>query len=188
MNYGKIILEREEFVALEQKDEATYAIRAIVHEFEDERVDCIEAIVYHEPTQEDYDALNASYLEDLKRSVLKAIEEYDKSEAVNGFVIGGVTAWLDKDTRVGLVNLLDSQKAEGHTETTLWLNGAPIVLGVDAALSMLRRLEVYAGQCYNQTEAHKAAITELTTASDVDAYDYTAGYPQHPVFTIDTAE
>lgn len=170
---------------MEQKDEATYAIRAIVHEFEDERVDCIEAVVYHEPTQSDYDALHASYLADLKKSAIKAIEEYDVSEAINSFVIGGVTAWLDKATRVGLVNLLDSQKAEGQTETTLWLNGTPIVLGVDAALGMLHRLEVYAGQCYNQTEAHKAAIAGLATADEVDAYDYTSGYPQHPVFTVE---
>ena len=155
-----------------------------MHEFEDERVDCIEAVVLHEPTQADFDAMNASYLEDVKRSVLIAITEYDLSSNVNGFVLGGVEAWLDKATRVGLVNLLDSQKAEGQAETTLWLNGTPIVLGVDAALSMLRQLEIYAGLCYNKTEAHKAAIAQLTTAAEVEAYDYTAGYPERPIFEV----
>ena len=49
---------------------------------------------------------------------------------------------------------------------------------------MLSALEVYALQCYNVTEEHKAAVNALTTIEEVDAYDYKTGYPEKLSFDV----
>jgi hypothetical protein len=49
---------------------------------------------------------------------------------------------------------------------------------IDFAKDFLAKLEVYAGQCYLQTQKHLIAIKELKTVEDIINYDYTAGYPE----------
>ena len=112
----------------------------------------------------------------------REIAEYDTSDNVNIFEIGGVRAWLDKATRVGLKNSLVVEQEAGHETTTLFLNGIALTLPVKKAVTMLDELELYAIECYRQTEVHKAAVAALSVIEDVEGYDYTAGYPQHPVF------
>ena len=60
----------------------------------------------------------------------------------------------------------------------LWLGGIKLVVGCDKAIQLLSALEMYALECFNVTESHKAAVSELTTIEEVEAYDYKAGYPK----------
>lgn len=119
-----------------------------------------------------------------KRVKIADIIRYDVSEHVNVFEIGGQQAWLDKATRVGLVNSLTIEKAAGHTDSTLYLDGHALILSVDDALAMLAQLELYAIECYRTTESHKASVLAMSDINDVKGYDITAGYPQHPVFNV----
>lgn len=112
-----------------------------------------------------------------KREVLKKIEDYDTSPAVNGFMLNGATVWLDKATRVGLMNSTNIAKSMGETTTTLWLGGTQMTVSCDKAIQLLSALEMYALQCYNVTAAHKKAVSELTSIEEVEKYDITAGYP-----------
>lgn len=105
------------------------------------------------------------------------IERYDKSSAVNQFFIGDTAMWLDKDTRTGLKLRFEAEIAMGKTDTTLWADGVQYPLSLETAIQMLYALEVYASMCYDQTQAHLAAIDALTTIEDVEVYDYTTGYP-----------
>lgn len=125
-----------------------------------------------------------SALEQAKKAVIRKIDEYDTSLDVNSFYLNGVQAWLDKSTRVGLMNSLSIEKEAGKTESTLWFNSISIVINIDAAIQMLSSLEIYALACYNKTAEHKVAIEALTTVEEVKAYDYTAGYPEKLTFTI----
>ena len=43
-------------------------------------------------------------LDELKDMKIAEIKTYDQSDAVNSFMLDGKQIWLDKDTRVGLVN------------------------------------------------------------------------------------
>ena len=43
-------------------------------------------------------------LEEAKEMLLAEIDAYDTSSAVNGFMLNGLLVWLDKATRVGLMN------------------------------------------------------------------------------------
>ena len=116
-------------------------------------------------------------LDGVKSLKLREISAYDKSEAVNSFSVEGEQMWLDKATRVGLMNSVSIEKASGKKETTLWFGGKPYVIDIDKAIAMLSALEIYALACYNVTEQHKARVSELTDIEAVLAYDYTADYP-----------
>ena len=113
-----------------------------------------------------------------KREVLKQIEAYDTSSAVNGFTLNGSLVWLDKATRVGLMNSTNIAKATGSANTTLWLGGERMVVPCDKAIQLLSALEMYALSCFNVTASHKAAVEAMTTLDEVLAYDYKKGYPE----------
>lgn len=119
-----------------------------------------------------------------QRKVLSAIAAYDTSSAVNAFILNGQKVWLDKATRVGLMNSTTIAKAMGQTTTTLWMGDAKLVVDCDKAIQLLSALEMYALECFNITAAHKKAVTEMTTLEDVLGYDYTGGYPQKPTMEV----
>ena len=113
-----------------------------------------------------------------QKMVLAEIEKHDTSSAVNGFILNGQRVWLDKATRVGLMNSTTIAKAMGQPTTTLWLGDAKLVVECDKAIQLLSALEMYALECFNVTAVHKKAVAEMSTVESVLAYDYTAGYPE----------
>ena len=117
-------------------------------------------------------------LEQAKVEKIAEITAYDTSDKVNGFVLNGAVVWLDKATRVGLMNSTTIAKASGQETTTLWLGGMKLVVDCDKAIQLLSALEMYALECFNVTASHKQAVSELTTIEEVEAYDYKAGYPK----------
>ena len=119
-----------------------------------------------------------------KREILKQIEAYDTSSAVNGFVLNGAVVWLDKATRVGLMNSTTIAKAMGQATTTLWLGDTKLEVGCDMAIQLLSALEMYALECFNVTAAHKRAVAELTDIGEVLSYDYTKGYPEKLMMNV----
>lgn len=119
-----------------------------------------------------------SPLEAAKTQKLSDISAYDTSSAVNGFVLNGQTVWLDKATRVGLMNSTNIAKAMGSETTDLWLGGTKLTVGCDKAIQLLSALEMYALECFNVTAAHKKAVEGMKTVDEVLAFDYTKGYPE----------
>ena len=117
-------------------------------------------------------------VEEAKEMLIADITAYDTSSAVNGFVLNGAVVWLDKDTRVGLMNSTTIAKAAGQQTTTLWLGGIKLVVDCDKAIQLLSALEMYALECFNVTASHKQSVSELTTIEEVEAYDYKSGYPK----------
>ena len=117
----------------------------------------------------------------LKQAKVEKIAEitaYDTSDKVNGFVLNGLLVWLDKATRVGLMNSTTIAKAAGQQTTTLWLGDVKLEVDCDKAIQLLSALEMYALECFNVTAAHKAAVTDLKTIKEVEAFDVTADYPK----------
>lgn len=113
-----------------------------------------------------------------QKMVQEQIDKYDTSPSVNGFMLNGQRVWLNKDTRVGLMNSTAIAKAMGKTTTTLWFGGMQIEVNCDKAIQLLSALEMYALECFNVTAAHKKAVAELNTVEEVLGYDYTKGYPE----------
>ena len=117
-------------------------------------------------------------LEQAKVEKIAEITAYDTSDKVNGFVLNGAVVWLDKATRVGLMNSTTISKSVGQKTTTLWLGSMKLIVDCDKAIQLLSALEMYALDCFNVTASHKQAVSELTTIEEVEAYDYKVGYPK----------
>ena len=117
-------------------------------------------------------------LEKAKKEKLEAILAYDTSSDVNGFILNGNKVWLDKGTRVGLMNSIQITRDMGQDTTTMWFDGYKLEVRCDMAIMLLSSLEMYALECFNVTASHKQAVSELTTIEEVEAYDYKVGYPK----------
>ena len=122
--------------------------------------------------------MDALKLKQAKVDKIAEIAAYDTSSSVNGFMLNGLLVWLDKATRVGLMNSTTIAKASGQQTTTLWLGGLKLVVDCDKAIQLLSALEMYALECFNVTASHKQAVSELTTIEEVETYKYKSGYPK----------
>lgn len=120
----------------------------------------------------------ATVLQAVKSSMLADITAYDSSASVNAFLLNGMQVWLDKATRVGLMNSTTIAKNMGQEKTTLWLGSYQLEVDCDKAIQLLSALEMYALECFNVTAAHKKAVGELDNIEAVLTYDYRAGYPE----------
>lgn len=123
------------------------------------------------------EGLGSEPLEYMKKAMLAYIEKYDASSSVNSFLLNGMEVWLDKATRVGLMNSTSIAKSMGQEKTTLWLGSYQLEVDCDKAIQLLSALEMYALECFNVTAAHKKAVSELDNIEGVLTYDYKAGYP-----------
>ena len=113
-----------------------------------------------------------------KEMLTREITAHDTSSSVNGFKLNGLTVWLDKDTRMGLMNSTTIAKNMGQQTTTVWFGGISLTIPCDTAIGMLSALEMYALACFNVTAGHKAAVAALTSVDEVVAYDFTVNYPE----------
>lgn len=123
-------------------------------------------------------------LEIAKSEKIAQITAYDTSEVVNSFTLDGDVRWISRDDRISTMNSTTILKNAGVETTTQWFDGQKYTLSCDTLIQMLQALEIYALACYNVTEEHKAAVNALTTIEEVDAYDYTTGYPQRLAFEV----
>lgn len=128
------------------------------------------------PSSSAHDA--TAVLEAAKTEVETAITAYDSSSAVNAFMLNGIQVWLDKATRVGLMNSTSIAKNMGQEKTSLWLGSYQLEVDCDKAIQLLSALEMYALECFNVTAAHKKAVSELDNIEAVLTYDYKSGYPE----------
>jgi hypothetical protein len=129
-----------------------------------------EEYIEPEPTPE-------QLLQRAKASKIAELEAYDASEEVNSFEVKGKTMWLDAQTRQQLRISLDAMQQAGRENVTKWFDGEKYAYPIDVWYYMLGLVEVYASDALNVTESHKAAINALDDIEDVEAYDYTVGYP-----------
>ena len=113
-----------------------------------------------------------------KQYIIEEIIRYDSSKEVNEFYIQGIPVWLDKATRAGLMLRFNSELALKKDTTTLWYEGQSFTLPLNTAMQMLYALEVYASECYDNTQLHLANVEKLETLEELKEYDYRVGYPE----------
>lgn len=187
VNFVKTFIPVKDFVAVEKVGNKMLVRFDAVKDADMDAYSCVEGSVsaseYNEQEmRREYGAWKQKWAEKAlvlaKKAKIAEIAAYDTSSSVNGFVLNGLLVWLDKATRVGLMNSTTIAKASGKQTTTLWLGGLKLVVDCDKAIQLLSALEMYALDCFNVTAAHKKAVSELTTIEEVEAYDYKTGYPK----------
>ena len=117
-------------------------------------------------------------LEEAKHEKILAIDGYDQSDNVNVFYLGGNPMWLTREERTQIDESISAYEGMGAESMTKYFGGVPFTFTLVQWKQMLNALIVYASEALNVTESHKAAVNALTTIEDVDAYDYTIGYPE----------
>ena len=121
-----------------------------------------------------------------KKAKIAEIAAYDTSDKVNGFILNGMLIpWSKNDPnspnvekRMGLRQNIADKVALGEENIAIWLKGMSFTMPCAQAEVLMRSIENYAYECFNVTASHKAAVGELTTIDEVEAYDYKAGYPK----------
>lgn len=116
-------------------------------------------------------------LEEAKQEKIDEISEYDNSDNVNIFYIGGNPMWLTREERTQIDGSINAYEGIGATEMTKYFGGVPFTFSLVQWKQMLNALIVYASEALNVTESHKAAVNVLNSIEAVDSYDYTTGYP-----------
>lgn len=130
------------------------------------------------------EGLGAEPLEYMRKAMLYYIEKYDTSSSVNGFELNGMQTWLDKATRVGLVNSINVTQRAGGQKIELWIGNYKLQLDCNKAIELLSKIEMYAMNCFNVTSLHKKQVSEFSNIEDFLNYDYKSGYPNKLIINI----
>lgn len=187
VNFVKTFIPVKDFVEKEEVGKKLLVRFDAIKDEETDAYSCVEGSVFaseydEQEMQREYEAWKQKWaekaLELAKKAKIAEITAYDTSSSVNGFMLNGLLVWLDKATRVGLMNSTNIAKAAGQETTTLWLGGVKLVVDCDKAIQLLSALEMYALECFNVTASHKAAVGWLMSLEEVEAYDYKTGYPK----------
>lgn len=117
-------------------------------------------------------------IDEVRVQKLEELRAYDASDSVNQFSINGVPGWLNKSTRVGLMNSIAIEKEAGREVTNIWLGDTFFTLSIEKAVDLLQQVELYALACYSVTQGHIRAINQLETKEEIAAYDFRIGYPE----------
>lgn len=117
-----------------------------------------------------------------KESMIDKIIQYDSSSSINEFFIDDIELWVDSGEREILSRRFIVEYKKGITFTTLWKNGIAFSLIIEDAISMLDDLELYAIQCYDNTQKHIANVNAMNNINDVKNYDFKVGYPDKLYF------
>lgn len=128
--------------------------------------------------------IKAMQLKQAKVDKIAEITAYDKSSAVNSFLLNDKQRWLDIDLRRSLSYSTNILKEDGEKTVDIWFDTECETMDIDNALYMLKELEIYAKQTNNVTHQHRAEVMDLTSIKDVEAYDVTKGYPEKLVFSF----
>lgn len=113
-----------------------------------------------------------------KADKIAELAAYDSSDAVNSFSVNGVSMWVPADKRAVLRISIEAYKALGAENITKVWEGQEYTFSTSDWDTMLNKVEVYASECFNQTQRHIAAINALNTLDEITDYDYTVDYPE----------
>ena len=144
----------------------------------DDVVDNYTDYIYTPEEYEEFYNPTKPSIDEVRYNKLAEISNYDISDKVNLFYINDIPMWLDRTSRTSLMARFNAEKAKGLEITNIWYEGMNIVLPIENAVSMLLDLEIYASQCFDNTQKNLHAVKQLKDVEDIIAYDYTTGYPE----------
>lgn len=113
-----------------------------------------------------------------KAAKIAEIAAYSDSNAVNSVTFNGIKTWLTRTVRDGYDTSITAAKNLGETNVTFMVGDNEMQLPVEQARRVLDLVQRYADACFLVTERHKIAVKALQTVEEVEAYDYTTGYPE----------
>ena len=113
-----------------------------------------------------------------KAAKIAEIAAYSDSDAVNSLTFNGIKTWLTRTVRDGYDTSITAAKNLGEANVTFMVGDNEMQLPVEQARRVLDLVQRYADACFIVTERHKIAVKTLQSIEEVEAYDYTTGYPE----------
>ena len=113
-----------------------------------------------------------------KAAKIAEIEAYSDSDAVNSLTFNGIKTWLTTKVRDGYDTSITAAKNLGEATVTFMVDDKEMKLPVEQARRALDLIQRYADACFIVTKRHEIAVRALQTVDEVEAYDYTKGYPE----------
>lgn len=193
VNFVKTFIPAKDFVAVEKVGNKMLVRFDAVKDADMDAYSCVEGSVFaseynEQEMRREYNAWKRKWAEKAlvlaKKAKIAEIAAYDTSDKVNGFMLNGQIVWLDKATRVGLMNSTIIERDLGQENTELWLGEHNLIIKCDLAIQLLQQLEVYALKCFNVTATHKKEVNNLSTIEEINSYDITKDYPDKLVINI----
>lgn len=193
VNFVKTFIPVKDFVAVEKVGNKMLVRFDAVKDADMDAYSCVEgsasASEYNEQeVRREYEVWKQKWEEKAlvlaKKAKIAEITAYDKSSAVNSFLLNDKQRWLDVNLRRSLSYSTNILKEDGEKTVDIWFDTECETMDIDNALYMLKELEVYAKQTNNVTHHHKAEVMDLTSIEGVEAYDVTKGYPEKLVFSF----
>lgn len=123
-------------------------------------------------------------VENTRSMVLQKIQNYNMSDNVDGFILGGQQVWLTKPQRESLLTSLNMFVKAGVDTFPFVLGGRAMELPCATLEQMLAAVEVYATQCMMVTANHTAKVSAMRSEQRMLDYDYTQGYPEMLEFDV----
>jgi hypothetical protein len=118
-----------------------------------------------------------------KKLLLVLNQSYGSSKSVHVFFFDEEPLWVDKETRAAILSRIDAEEDAGKNTTNFTAEDCRFFnISIGSARDMLKKLEVYAAECYDMTQSHQLAIEDLETYSGVLDYEYKDGYPEPLTF------
>lgn len=127
-------------------------------------------------------------IEYVRENRIKHLLEFDSSSFVNQFTVNDYPIWLDKATRAGLKLRVEAELMNEKQETTLWYDNVEFKLPTEYAQQILYKIEMYASECYDNTQRHISNILKLESIEDINNYNITEGYPARLAFNLEDPE
>lgn len=134
--------------------------------------------VGEKPDEETPSAKMATDVDMAKAAKIAEIAAYSDSDAVNSLTFNGIKTWLTPNVRANYLVSLDAAELLDETDITFVVEGVQASLPIKQVRLLLAKIQRYADACYIVTEGHKRAVRALQTVEEVEAYDYTKGYPE----------
>lgn len=133
----------------------------------------------------DTDTATIRTIEEAKADLKKSIEMYDKSTAVNSFVVNGsMQSWLSVEERLNYKQSVEAARLLGEDTLDFMMDGVVFTVTVHAAELMLAHIQRYADKCFMVTALHHKAVDGLVTMEEIGNYDYRSGYPEKLKFEL----
>lgn len=136
---------------------------------------------------EEVDNIPDEELEIIRKAKIDELNAYYNNEGNNGvneFFVNDISLWLTPDLRGNIGRQIEANILLSNKTTDLPINGAVVSIPNDTAKTMLAKLELYAGQCYNIRERKEKEINALKTKEDINNYDIKSEYPEKLKFTL----
>lgn len=123
-------------------------------------------------------------VEDVRNNKLMELSIYDNSENVNSFSLNGINAWFTVSERNNYAQSIQSAKILNKETLMFFINNMAITVPTVMAEQMLAAVQLYADEAFIVTKQHEINISKLETKEEIEAYDFTKGYPDKLVFEL----